>query len=39
MVKGGSVVKETYNEDDDCEIVYEVKAKGLKKKVTAAEWQ
>jgi hypothetical protein len=39
MVKGGSVVKETYNEEDDCEIVYEVKAKGLKKKVSAAEWK
>lgn len=36
-VKGGSIIKETYQEDDCCEIVYEVKAKGLKKKVQSAE--
>jgi len=36
-VKGGSVIKETYQDDDCCEIVYEVKAKNLKKKVQAAE--
>ena len=38
-VKGGSVVSVTYDEEDNAEIIYEVKAKGLKKKVSAAEWQ
>jgi len=39
VVKGGSVVKTTYDDEDNCEIIYEVKAKGLKKKVAAAEWK
>ena len=39
IVKGGSVVQETYDEEDNCEIIYEVKAKGLKKKVEAASWK
>jgi len=40
VVKGGSVKKATFDPDTDaCEIIYEVKAKGLKKKVAAAEWQ
>ena len=39
IVKGGSVVSATYDEEDNCEIIYEVKAKGLKKKVAAADWQ
>ncbi len=39
IVKGGSVVSATYDEEDNCEIIYEVKAKGLKKKVSAADWQ
>ncbi|MCL1832938.1 MAG: hypothetical protein FWG49_00390 [Leptospirales bacterium] len=38
-VKGGSVKKATYDEEDNCEIIYEVKAKGLKKKVEAASWK
>ena len=38
-VKGGSVVKATYDDEDNCEIIYEVKAKGLKKKVEAASWK
>ena len=38
-VKGGSVVKATYDEEQNCEIIYEVKAKGLKKKVSSATWQ
>lgn len=38
-VKGGSVVSATYDEEDNCEIIYEVKAKGLKKKVSAADWK
>ncbi len=32
-VKGGSVIRETYNDEDDCEIIYELIAPGLKKKV------
>lgn len=39
VVKGGSVKSFTYDEEDNCEIIYEVKAKGLKKKVQAADWQ
>jgi hypothetical protein len=39
VVKGGSVMSATYDEEDNCEIIYEVKAKGLKKKVAAADWQ
>lgn len=39
VVKGGSVMSATYDEEDNCEIIYEVKAKGLKKKVSAADWQ
>ena len=39
VVKGGSVKNFTYDEEDNCEIIYEVKAKGLKKKVQAADWQ
>lgn len=37
MVRGGSVIKETYDEDDNCEVIYQVQAKGLKKKVTGGE--
>ena len=36
VVKGGSVVKETYDEDDNCEVVYEIKSKGLQKQLTGA---
>lgn len=36
MVKGGSVVKETYDDDDNCEVVYEIKSKGLQKSLTGA---
>jgi len=39
IVKGGSVKKVTYDKDQNCEIIYEVKAKGLKKKVSAASWK
>jgi len=38
-VKGGSVVSATFDEEDNCEVIYEVKAKGLKKKVAAADWK
>ena len=39
VVKGGSVRQVTYDAQDNCEIIYEVKAKGLKKKVSAAKWE
>jgi hypothetical protein len=39
VVKGGSVQSVTYDAEDNCEIIYEVKAKGLKKKVSAAQWE
>ena len=39
IVKGGSVFSATWDEEDNCEIIYEVKAKGLKKKVEAASWK
>ena len=39
IIKGGSVKSATYDDDDNCEIIYEVYAKGLKKKVAAADWK
>jgi hypothetical protein len=36
VVKGGSVMKETYDEDDNCEVIYEIKSKGLQKQLTGA---
>ena len=39
IVKGGSVQSVTYDAEDNCEIIYEVKARGLKKKVQAAEFK
>lgn len=33
LVKGGTIVKETYDDDDNCEIIYQVEKKGLKKEV------
>ena len=39
FINGGSVISATYDEDDNCEVIYEVKAKGLKKKVTVADWK
>ena len=39
IVKGGSVQSATYDAEDNCEIIYEVKARGLKKKVQAAEFK
>jgi len=38
-IKNGSVVSATWDEEDNCEIIYEVKAQGLKKKCTDAHWQ
>lgn len=39
VIKGGSVQSVTYDEEDNAEVIYEVKAKDLKKKVQAAEWK
>ena len=33
MVKGGTIVKSTYDDDDNCEIVYQVEKKNLRKEV------
>ncbi|HOT43314.1 MAG TPA: hypothetical protein PLM53_00735 [Spirochaetota bacterium] len=38
IAKGGSVKKVTWDEEQNCEIIYVVHAKGLKKKVSAAKW-
>ncbi len=38
-VRGGSIIKETYDDENNCEIVYEVKAKGLKKKVRSVDFK
>ena len=37
FVRGGSIIKETYNEEYDCEIVYEVRAQNLKKMVRSTD--
>ena len=39
VIQGGSVKNVTYDEDDNAEVIYEVKAKGLKGKVSSATWQ
>ena len=36
IVKKGTILSETYDEELNCEIVYEVKQKNLKKKVTSS---
>lgn len=35
VIRGGAIVKETYDEADNCEIVYEITSPGLKERVTA----
>lgn len=35
IIRGGSIVKTTYDEEQNCEVVYRVQAKGLKKRATA----
>jgi hypothetical protein len=37
-IKNGTVIAERYDEEQNCEIVFEIKAKHLKKKIQAAEW-
>ncbi len=32
-VKGGTIMRTTFHEDDNCEIVYRIHAKGLRRKV------
>ena len=32
-VKGGTIVKETYDEEDNCEIIYQIEKKGLRSTV------
>ena len=39
IIKGGSVVKVTYDKEDNCEVIYEVKGKKLKKRVGSGEWK
>jgi hypothetical protein len=39
IVKGGSIAKVTWDADQNCEIIYEVQSKGLKKKVSGATWK
>ncbi len=36
LVKGGTIVKATYDEDDNCEIVYQVEKKNLRKEVESS---
>jgi hypothetical protein len=38
ITKGGSVKSVKWDDEQNCEIIYEVHAKGLKKKVSAAKW-
>jgi hypothetical protein len=33
VVKGGTIVRSTYDDDDNCEIVYQVEKKNLRKEV------
>ena len=32
-VKGGTIVKETYDEEDNCELIYQIEKKGLRASV------
>jgi len=36
-IRGGSVIKETYDDEDNCEVIYQVQAKGLRNKVKATD--
>ena len=33
MVRGGSIIRETYDDDQNCEVIYQVERRGLKKQV------
>src|SRR4030042_1927825 len=39
IIKRGSVYKVNWDDAQNCEIIYEVKAKDLKKKVSGADWK
>jgi hypothetical protein len=39
FIKGGSVLSATYDDEDNCEVIYEVKGKDLKKKASTANWK
>lgn len=39
LVRGGTIVKETYDDDDNCEIIYQVEKKGLRKEVEGGAFQ
>jgi hypothetical protein len=38
LVREGKIVQRKYTAEDICEIVFQVKARGLKKKVAQARW-
>ena len=38
-IKNGSVRTATWDDEDNCEVIYEVKAKDLRKKASSASWQ
>lgn len=33
VLQGGQVLKETYDEEDNCEIIYEIRSVGLRKRI------
>ena len=39
LVKGGTIVKTTYDEDSNAEIVYQIESKGLRKRVMSGATQ
>lgn len=39
VIKGGSVKKATFDDEDNCEVLYEVRSKNLRNKVSSASWQ
>ncbi|MCL2025983.1 MAG: hypothetical protein FWG92_04170 [Leptospirales bacterium] len=36
-IRGGSVVSETYDDQENCEVIYQVQARGLRKMVQASD--
>ena len=39
FIKGGEVVRETFDQEGNCEIICRVRAQGLRRRVEAASWQ
>lgn len=33
VISGGQIIKETYDEEDNCEIIYEIRSVGLRKRI------